>query len=178
VVRLPNDKRTFFVLKPFFALHIPNHIAKTNLGANLFPTLQKKGVFTMITNKRTTAGRISVWVLVFALIFTTLSASFALTAHAKGGVMSDVGDAAREITSDVGDAARDTADKISDTANGTVNDSDGMIGNESDETENTDHGGAMDEGTSMGWIGLVIAIVIVLIAIVLIIILVPRKKKR
>ena len=135
-------------------------------------------MFTNISNKRTTVGRISVWVLVFALLFTTLSASFALTAHAKGGVMSDVGDAAREITDDVGNAVRDTADKIEDTDQGTVNDSDGVIGNEKDETENTDGSATMDEETSLGWIGLVIAIVIVLIAIVLIVILIPRKKKR
>ena len=133
---------------------------------------------TNMTNKKTTLGRISVWVLVFALILTTLSASFTLTAHAKGGVMSDVGDTAREITDDVGNAVRDTADKIEDTDQGTVNDSDGVIGNEKDENENTDSSATMDEETSMGWIGLVIAIVIVLIAIVLIVILIPRKKKK
>lgn len=133
---------------------------------------------TNISRKRTTVGRISVWVLIFALIFTTLSASFALTAHAKGGVMDDIGDTAREITDDVGNAVRDTADKIEDTDQGTVNDSDGMIGNEKDEMENADGNATMDEETSMGWIGLVIAIVIVLIAIILIVILIPRKKKR
>lgn len=135
-------------------------------------------MLTNISNKRTTVGRISVWVLIFALIFTTLSASFAITAQAKGGVMNDVGDTAREITDDVGNAVRDTADKIQDTDQGTVNDSDGVIGNEKNEMENADPGATMDEETSMGWIGLVIAIVIVLIAIVLIVILIPRKKKR
>ncbi|MBO5938683.1 MAG: hypothetical protein J6Q82_04200 [Clostridia bacterium] len=129
----------------------------------------------MDISKRNTARRISVWVLIFALILMTLSASFALTAHAKNGVMGEIGDAAKEATSDVGDAVRDVVDEAADATDGVANDSDGMIGNEKDEAGSDT---ATDEGTSIGWIGLVIAIVIVIIAIVLIVILIPRKKKR
>ncbi len=129
----------------------------------------------MDTSKRMTARRISVWVLIFALVLTTLSASFTISAHAKGGVMGDIGDAAKEATSDVGDAVRDVVDGAMDTTHGRTNDSDGTIGNEKDEASSDT---SMDEGRSIGWIGLVIAIAIAIIAIVLIVILVPRKKKR
>ena len=128
----------------------------------------------MYSNKKTTAKRISVWVLIFALILTMLSSSFVISAHAKGGAMDDIGRAAREATSDVGDAVSDIVDSTKETTNGAVNDTDGMIGNEKDEAGAE----APDDNRSIGWIGLVIAIVIVLIAIVLIVILIPKKKKR
>ncbi len=131
----------------------------------------------MDTSKKTTLGRISVWILVFALILTALSASFTISAHAKNGVVGEMGDAAKDMVEDVGDAAENAVDQVkdemTDATDGKVNDSDGVIGNEKDEPE-----AEMDEGRTIGWLGLVIAIVIVLIAIVLIVILIPRKKKR
>lgn len=133
----------------------------------------------MDTTKRTTARRISVWVLIFALILTMLSASFTISAHAENGVMGELGDAAKNATEDIGNAARDAVDDVkdemSDASDGVTNDSDGVIGNESEEADSDT---SMDEGRAIGWLGLVIAIVIAIIAIVLIVILVPRKKKK
>ena len=127
-----------------------------------------------MTNKKSSARRISVWVLIFALIVTTIAASFALTAHAKGGVMDSVGRGAREAVDDVKNAVSDVVDSTKETTSGAVNDTDGMIGNEKNEAGAE----APDDNRSIGWIGLVIAIAIVLIAIVLIVILIPKKKKK
>ena len=130
----------------------------------------------MNTTKRSASRRISVWVLIFALILTTLSSAFSISAHAKNSVVGEIGDAAKEATSDVGDAVKDAADQVTEHKNdGDVKDSDGMIGNEKDEASADT---SMDEGRKIGWLGLVIALVIVIIAIVLIVILIPRKKRR
>jgi L-aminopeptidase/D-esterase-like protein len=108
------------------------------------------------------------------------SFSLPVTVHGKGAL----GDAARNVTSDVGNAMSDVGNAVSDvldpngneTAGGPVNDSDGIIGNEKNESETEVN--PTDNEKSMGWIGLVIAILIVLIAVILIVLLVPRKKKR
>ncbi len=137
----------------------------------------------MDTTKKTTAWRISVWVLIFTLILTTISASFAFSVHATGGAIGEMGDAAKDatnsvgdavdkVTDDIGNAVEDVKDKAPD---GTVNDSDGMIGNENDEAGSN---ATMDEERTVGWLGLVIALAIIVIAIVLIIILIPRKKRK
>ena len=136
----------------------------------------------MDITKRSASRRISVWVLIFALILTVLSSTFVISAHAKNGVIGEMGDAAKEATNEAGNAIKDTADKVTDKTDnmmnkedGTADDSDGVIGNEQDEsgTHNT-----ANEGRTVGWLGLVIALAIVLIAIILIIILIPKKKKR
>ena len=136
----------------------------------------------MDITKRSASRRISVWVLIFALILTVLSSTFVISAHAKNGVMGEIGDAAKHATNEAGDAIKDTADKVTDKADdmmdkddGTVDDSDGMIGNESDESGSH---ATTDEGRTVGWLGLIIALAIVLVAIILIVILSPRKKKR
>ncbi|MBR2293586.1 MAG: hypothetical protein IKA44_04705 [Clostridia bacterium] len=122
--------------------------------------------------KKKALRRISVWTLIFALLLTVLSASM-LSVHAENFL----GDAAR----DVGDAVSDAGHAVSDAldmngADGAVNDSDGIIGNESAEAPSTDDV-AKEDGNS-GWIGLAIAILIVVIAVVLIILLIPKKKDK
>ena len=126
--------------------------------------------------KKKALRRISVWTLIFALLLTVLSASM-LSVHAENFL----GDAARDVGDAVSDAGHAVSDAVSDAldmngADGAVNDSDGIIGNESAEAPSTDDV-AKEDGNS-GWIGLAIAILIVVIAVVLIILLIPKKKDK
>ena len=124
--------------------------------------------------------RISVWLLIFAMVFTIVSTSLILPAHAEnflgnareGGAMSDVGEAISDVGEGMSEAVSDLGD-MGDAEDGKVSDSDGFIGNEESETD-----GAKEERGGMGWLALVITLVVVLIVIVLIILLIPKKRDR
>ncbi len=137
------------------------------------------------------SGRISVWLLVFAVVLSVLSASLILPTHAAGmmdnaredvrnagrGVgeaVSDVGQGVGEAVSDVGEGVSEAlSDMGMDATDGAVSDQDGIIGNEGSETTDGN-----EESTRIGWLGIVIAIVVVLVVIVLIVLLIPKKKDR
>ena len=133
----------------------------------------------MCNLKKKAFRRISIWTLVFALVLTVCSFT-ALSVRADN-FMGDVRDAASDAGNAVSEAASDVGHAVSDAldmegSDGTVNDSDGIIGNESEEATSMDDSASAMQGR--GWIGLVIALVIVIIAVVLIIILMPKKKDK
>ena len=133
----------------------------------------------MIADKKRSARRISVWVLVFVLMLGILSANLLLPAHAAnilddaGNAVRNAADGAGEAISDAGNAVGDAVSDMASGESGRVEDSDGIIGNESGESASPD---TMDEETKSGWIAVVIALVVIVVAIVLIIVLVPKKK--
>ena len=122
-------------------------------------------------------GRHTLRALIFALVLFACAASLALSAfaeHPLGKTVSDVGnavsDAASEAKDHVSEALSDMADMDGD---GQVHDSDGIIGNESRETEIAD-----TEPEQAGWVSIAVAFAVVLAVVVLIILLVPRKRHR
>ena len=134
-----------------------------------------------VNSKKRSAGRISVWALVFALMLSVLSTAMILPTYGEN-FLNDAGDAVRNAADGAGEAIRDAGDTVGDAVNdmadgesGRVEDSDGIIGNEGSETADPD---AMDEETRSGWIAVIIAIVVIVVAIVLIIVLVPKKKEK
>ena len=95
----------------------------------------------MCSVKKRANHRISVWVIVFALLFGLGSSCLLLDAHAATW-MDDVGNDARHAADQVGDAARDAGDATGravedmmdmNTSEGRVRDGDGKIGNEENE---------------------------------------------
>lgn len=136
----------------------------------------------MCTVKKKTARRISVWVIVFALLLGMGNSCLLLNIHATSW-MDDVKNDAHHAADQVGDAARDAGDATGravedmmdmNASEGRVRDGDGRIGNEENEI-------AMAQDTassSVGWLGWSIAIVVAITVIALTIILVPKKKER
>ena len=136
----------------------------------------------MCTVKKKASRRISIWVLVFALMLSICTISM-LPTHATTW-MDDMGNGARNAADQAGDAVRDAGDATEravedmmdmNGSEGRVRDGDGFIGNEADEL-------AMEQGTestsSVGWLGWSIAIVVALTLIALIVILGPKKKEQ
>ena len=85
--------------------------------------------------------------------------------------VSDVG----EAISDVGDAVSDAVSDMMNPENGTVSDSDGIIGDESEEATASL---PSDDGTSisMGWIAVLIALAVVAVIVLAIVFWVPRRR--
>ena len=85
--------------------------------------------------------------------------------------VSDVG----EAISDVGDAVSDAVSDMMNPENGTVSDSDGVIGDESEEATASL---PSDDGTSisMGWIAVLIALAVVAVIVLAIVFWVPRRR--
>ncbi len=142
-----------------------------------------------INSKRRSARRISVWVLVFALMLTlfasmTIPAAAVNMAGGMGEAVSDMGNAMGEAAADmgdgIGDAAADITDNISD---GRVNDTDGFIGNQRSGADKDMNGGNTAESSGAsdtrkaGWIALAIAIVVIVAVVVLAIVFIPKKKE-
>ena len=143
--------------------------------------------------KRLRGHRISVWVLVFTLLLSFISATLILPASAKnmsvgignaaenigngvGEAVSDIGDGVGEAISDVGEGMSEAISDIgSDNDGGDVNDTDGMIGNADSGADKAPESNGEDKGKG-GWIALAIAIVVILAVVVLIVLLIPRRK--
>ena len=126
--------------------------------------------------------RYSIRLLILAVLLC-LSTLLILPVSAKKSAAGELADGVGDAVSDVGDALSDAASELMSGENGTVNDGDGVIGNESDKTTDT---GALDsesdtaatdaEESGMGWIAVLIALAVVAAIIVLIVVLVPKKK--
>ena len=135
----------------------------------------------MCTVKKKTTHRISVWVLVFALLLSIGSVSIlnASAASWMDEVENDAqhaGDQVGEAVRDAGDATGRAIDDMMDmnVSEGRVLDGDGRIGNEAEENSV----GNTATSSSVGWLGWSIAIVVAITVITLTIILVPKKKER
>ena len=131
---------------------------------------------TAIQRKR--VRRLSVWTLIFSILLLTLIPC--LPVH--GAVINDVkqgaqktadavGNAANDVKNGVENAVRDASDGM-EKQDGIVQDSDGMIGNESGEE-------APRRGMEkLGQVALLILIAAVIIAIIMIVSLVPKRKNK
>lgn len=115
--------------------------------------------------------RYSIRALIFAILLC-LSVLLLLPVSASpiGDAASDVGDA----ISDVGGALSDATSDMLKPENGTVNDSDGVMGNQSEEA--TDTAPVEDEESSMGWIAALIAIAVVAVIVILIAVFMPKRR--
>lgn len=137
----------------------------------------------MCSIKKKATNRISVWVIVFALLLGLGSSYLLLDAHAATW-MDEAENDTRHAADQVGDAVRDAGDATGravedmmdmNVSEGRVRDGDGRIGNESEEmTVEQGRGTA----SSVGWLGWSIAIVVAITVIALTVILVPKKKER
>lgn len=154
----------------------------------------------MLTLKKKPTRRLSVWVIVFAVMLCTLTGVFALGANAAmtsdhnqtkmhsnvdhaGDLVNgaeNAADNAKDLVKDTGNAVKDAGEKVKnnvermldDASDGRVTDRDGWIGN-------NDGGKSVMEMAdgSMGWLAWVIAVIVAILAIVLSIILIPKKKE-
>ncbi len=152
-------------------------------------------------SKRRTTGRISVWVLVFALMLTFMCSVMMLPASAEN-MAGGMGDAAADMGNAIGDAAGDMGDGMAEAADdigngvgeavndlgssandGRVNDSDGIIGNSRDGADkdmtsgNSAENAEPSDTKKAGWIALAIAIVVIIAVVVLVIVFIPKKKE-
>ena len=134
----------------------------------------------MLIQKKRLSRRISVWTLVFTLLLAVFTSALILPARAETfseGVTRTAGEAADDVknaTKDAGDAVKDAVDDMADMdGDGKVNDTDGIIGNETAEEDTGDA-----SGMRIGWTGALIAILIAVVIIILIVILVPKKKNK
>lgn len=140
---------------------------------------------TQNTKKRT-LRRLSVWSLIFSLLFLFSAMAF-LPVHAaspmdraRNGVEDAgraVGDAARDVKNGVENAVTDAADRIAEAERGRVKDSDGIIGNEA--VENQTHSANQKDGkmSKAGAVALIVVIVAVIIAVIIMIAMMPRRRR-
>lgn len=147
----------------------------------------------MLTLKKKSTRRISIWAIVFAVMLCMLTSTLTLGANAAtvfdhnqsgmqkaadhaGDLVQDAGDAVKDAGNAVNNAAEKVKDNVErmldDASDGRVTDRDGWIGN-------NDGGKSVMEQAdgSMGWLAWVIAVVVAILAIVLAIILIPKKKE-
>ena len=121
-------------------------------------------------NQRKRSRRKFLRALVFAA-FLCLS----LCLSAAASPIEDAASAVSESVSDAGDALSEAVSDMLEGENGQVSDSDGIIGNESEEatdptvTENESKG-------MMGWVAVLIAIAVVAVIVLAIVFLVPRRR--
>ena len=154
---------------------------------------RKDNIMFSSSLKRCAGRRISIWVLVFALMLVCISSTLIFPASAAnmagrtdgmgsdaGEAMSDVGDGMSEAISDVGEGMSEAiSDALNGDDDGKVNDTDGLIGNAdsgADKAPATDTDTADNGNGNGGWIALAIAIVVVVAVVVLVIVLIPRRK--
>ncbi len=134
--------------------------------------------------KRRTKRRLSVWGLVFAVLLTVIMQTLMLPCSAN--IIDGVRNAGEEIGGKVSDMARDaeskgeelitdTESKLDDASDGKVEDSDGLIGNE---TDNTADAGENEGMGKVGQIALIVLAVAAIIAVIVIITLVSNKRKK
>ena len=115
--------------------------------------------------------RYSIRALIFAILLC-LSVLLLLPVSASpiGDAVSDVGDAISDVDGALSDATSDMLKP----ENGTVNDRDGVMGNQSEEA--TDTAPVEDEESSMGWIAALIAIAVVAVIVILIAVFMPKRR--
>ena len=165
--------------------------AKNNISN---PKYRKDNSMFSSSFKRRAGRRISVWVLVFALMLTFFTSTLiipASSANMSGGIgnaaenigsdvgeaISDVGDGIGEAISDVGDGMSEAmSDMGSENDDGDVNDTDGVIGNADSGADKAPESDGEDDKGNGGWIALAIAIVVIVAVVVLIVVLIPRRK--
>ena len=141
----------------------------------------------MISNRKHSTNRLSVWLLIFSLLMLTAAAAFSvhatpLTDHGNNGMHEAgraAGDMARDAANGVGDMVEDAANGVRNAADsmangegGSVADNDGVIGNEG----SRDNAPTDTQGKA-GQIALIVVIVAIVIAVIIIVLLIPRKKK-
>ena len=129
--------------------------------------------------KKAWGRRISVWLLVFAIVLVAVS-TLSLPAHASnfsdglGNAVSDIadgaGNAADDMAQGLGNAAEDMSGSVDD---GIADDRDGFI-EERDAKE--DMSNDTEKNTKAGWIAVAIALSVVSAVVILIVVLVPKKK--
>lgn len=133
--------------------------------------------------KRRTKRRLSVWGLIFAVLLTVIMQTLMLPCSANiidgvrntgeevGGKVSDM---ARDAESKAEEIITDAESKLEDASDGKVEDSDGLIGNETGNAEGSGENGGMGK---VGQIALIVLAVAAIIAVIVIITVVSRKKK-
>ena len=132
---------------------------------------------------RRSKRRISVWGLVFAVLLTVIMQTLMIPCSAN--IIDGVRNAGEEIGDKVSDMARDAESKgeelitdaeskLEDSSDGKVEDSDGLIGNETQSSTDTNENGGMGK---VGQIALIVLAVAAIIAVIVIITVVSRKKK-
>ena len=132
---------------------------------------------------RRSKRRISVWGLVFAVLLTVIMQTLMIPCSAN--IIDGVRNAGEEIGDKVSDMARDAESKgeelitdaeskLEDSSDGKVEDSDGLIGNETQSNTDTNENGGMGK---VGQIALIVLAVAAIIAVIVIITVVSRKKK-
>ena len=144
--------------------------------------------------KRRSKRRIKVWGLIFALLLFTAVQMMTLPCSANivdgvrnkseeaGGKVSDMARDAEskveEIITDVESKAEeivtDAESKLDDASDGKVEDSDGLIGNESGNASEGNDGTGMSK---VGQVSLIVLAVAAIIAVIVIVTVVSRKKK-
>ena len=159
---------------------------------------------TMCTLKRKYTHRISVWALLFAVVFCAFSVFYTLPAfamnpidganrnarHTAGGigdvvrgagnvasdVVEGVGNTAGKVVRGASDAAGNAVDDVLDmtVSEGRVRDGDGIIGNEG--REGTVPSESETGGRMGSWLAWSIAVIVALIVIAMVVILIPKKK--
>ena len=151
-----------------------------------------------INAKRRSKRRVSIWGLIFAILFVSLVQITALPSSANiidgvrdenedmGGKVSDMArdaeSGAEEFMSDVESKAEeivtDAESKLDDASDGKVEDSDGFVGNETESAvvesspENTEGMG------KVGQVALIVLAVAAIIAVIVIVTVVSNKKKK
>ena len=132
---------------------------------------------------RRSKRRISVWGLVFAVLLTVIMQTLMIPCSAN--IIDGVRNAGEEIGDKVSDMAHDAESKgeelitdaeskLEDSSDGKVEDSDGLIGNETQSNTDTNENGGMGK---VGQIALIVLAVAAIIAVIVIITVVSRKKK-
>ena len=129
---------------------------------------------TQNTKKRT-LRRLSVWSLIFSLLFLFSVLAF-LPVHAtpmmdraRNGVEDAgraVGDAARDAKNGVENAVTDATDRMTEAERGRVKDSDGVIGNEAVENQTNPQAQKDGKMSKAGAVALIVVIVAVIIAVI------------
>ena len=133
--------------------------------------------------KRRSKRRISVWGLILAVLLTVIMQTLMLPCSAN--IIDGVRNAGEEIGGKVSDMARDAESKaeeiitdaeskLDDASDGKVEDSDGLIGNETGNAEGSGENSGMGK---VGQIALIVLAVAAIIAVIVIITVVSRKKK-
>lgn len=142
----------------------------------------------MYISKRRSKRRLSVWGLIFAVLLTVIMQTLMLPCSANiingaRNATENAGEAVSDIVQDaeskVEEVVTDAESKLNDASDGKVEDSDGMIGNETSAvTETSAATDTTNNGMGKaGQVALIVLAVAAIIAVIIIITIVSHRKK-
>ena len=126
----------------------------------------------MYISKRRSKRRLSVWGLIFAVLLTIIMQTLMLPCSAN--IIDGAKNAAEDAGGAVSDIVQGAESKLNDASDGKVEDSDGMIGTETNNDTSANDG----KMSKVGQIALIVLAVAAIIAVIIIVTIMSHRRKK